>query len=177
MPIKNNFNEVFARLKSIIQPYAKKMDAAYDTETYYLLNTRYIMKNKQPLCFGGVRRGYHYAYFKIRELLFSGEFSIDSNKHVECSRGNAKKLTILEAFEPGLVHGRYFVSDKLALQAPGHALVKQQSHIERVEIPLITPTLPKLARGLRWENHQERSQDCLRLASNQIDSGLARVCR
>ena len=47
MPMKNNFNEVFARLKSIIQPYAKKMDAAYDTETYYLLNTRYIMKNKQ----------------------------------------------------------------------------------------------------------------------------------
>jgi len=46
MPIKNNFNEIFARLKSIFQPYAKKMDPASDTESYYLLNTRYIMKNK-----------------------------------------------------------------------------------------------------------------------------------
>src|SRR2546421_11538313 len=65
MPMKNNFNEVFARLKSIVQPYAKKMDAAYDTETYYLLNTRYIMKNKQPLCFGGVRRGKNYVSFYL----------------------------------------------------------------------------------------------------------------
>jgi len=56
MPIKNNFNEVFARLKSIFEPYEKKMDAVSDTESYYLLNTRHIMKNKQPLCFGGVRR-------------------------------------------------------------------------------------------------------------------------
>jgi hypothetical protein len=68
MPIKNNFNEVFARLKSIFQPYAKKMDAAYDTETYYLLNTRYIMKNKQPLCFGGVRRGKNYVSFYLMSV-------------------------------------------------------------------------------------------------------------
>src|SRR5881392_3254824 len=61
MPIKNNFNEIFARLKSIFQPYAKKMDPASDTESYYLLNTRHIMKNKQPLCFGGVRRGKNYV--------------------------------------------------------------------------------------------------------------------
>src|SRR5438128_10124355 len=65
MPIQNNFNEVFARLKSIFQPYAKKMDAAYDTDTYYLLNTRYIMKNKQPLCFGGVRLGKNYVSFYL----------------------------------------------------------------------------------------------------------------
>jgi hypothetical protein len=55
MPNKNDFNQVFAKLKSILQPYVKKMDVAQDSRTYYLLNTRYIMKNKQPLCFGGVR--------------------------------------------------------------------------------------------------------------------------
>src|SRR6266566_9996911 len=71
MPIKNNFNEVFARLKSIIQPYANKMDAAYDTETYYLLNTHYIMKNKQPLCFGGVRRGRNYVSFYLMSVYAS----------------------------------------------------------------------------------------------------------
>src|SRR5213080_502920 len=68
VPIKNNFNEVFARLKSIIQPYAKKMDAASDTEQYYLLNTHYIMKNKQPLCFGGVRRGRNYVSFYLMSV-------------------------------------------------------------------------------------------------------------
>ena len=40
MPIKNHFNEVFVRLKSIFEPYAKKMDAVSDTESNYLLNTR-----------------------------------------------------------------------------------------------------------------------------------------
>ena len=53
MPDKNNFDSVFDKLKAIFQPYAKKMDVAADNQTYYLLNTRYIMKNKQPLCFGG----------------------------------------------------------------------------------------------------------------------------
>ena len=54
MPNKNDFEKVFARLKSVLKPYAKKMDVAHDNEMYYLLNTRYIMKNNQPLCFGGV---------------------------------------------------------------------------------------------------------------------------
>ncbi|HYT49856.1 MAG TPA: hypothetical protein VEL78_05650, partial [Pyrinomonadaceae bacterium] len=38
---------------------------ASDTDTYYLLNTRYIMKNKQPLCFGGVRLGKNYVSFYL----------------------------------------------------------------------------------------------------------------
>ena len=55
MPDKNDFEKVFARLKAIFTPYAKKMDVANDTQMVYMLNTRHIMKNKRPLCFGGVR--------------------------------------------------------------------------------------------------------------------------
>ena len=64
MPDNNDFDKVFASLKAIFQPYAKKLDVAHDSQTYYLLNTRHIMKNKQPLCFGGVRRckGYVSVY-------------------------------------------------------------------------------------------------------------------
>src|SRR5947199_10705383 len=61
MANQNNLAPVFKRLKSICQAYAKRMDFAYDTDNYYLLNTRDIMKNKQPLCFGGVRRGKNYV--------------------------------------------------------------------------------------------------------------------
>ena len=68
MPEKNDFGEVFARLKKIFKPYAKKMDAAYDTKAYYLLNTRHIMKNKQPLCFGGVRLGKNYVSFYLMSV-------------------------------------------------------------------------------------------------------------
>src|SRR5258706_15544239 len=71
MPNKTGFNQVFARLKSILQPYVKKMDVAHNSETYYLLNTRYIMKNKQPLCFGGVRLGKSYVSFYLMSVYAS----------------------------------------------------------------------------------------------------------
>ena len=68
MPEKKDFDRVFARLKKILQPYATKMDVASDSEVYYLLNTRYIMKNKQPLCFGGVRLGKAYVSFYLMSV-------------------------------------------------------------------------------------------------------------
>jgi hypothetical protein len=71
MPNKNDFEKVFARLKSIFQPYAKKMDVTQDTGMYYLLNTRHIMKNKQPLCFGGVRLGKAYVSFYLMSVYAS----------------------------------------------------------------------------------------------------------
>ena len=69
----DNFIEVFKRLKTIFKPYVKKMDVAHDTDSYYLLNTRHIMKNKQPLCFGGVRRGKNYVSFYLMSIYSSSE--------------------------------------------------------------------------------------------------------
>src|SRR5258708_39066311 len=71
MPTKNDFHQVFARLKSILRPYVKKMDVAQNSQTYFLLNTRYIMKNKQPLCFGGVRLGKAYVSFYLMSVYAS----------------------------------------------------------------------------------------------------------
>ena len=71
MPGKADFTEVFEQLKTIFKPYAKKMDVSQDTDTYYLLNTRYIMKNKQPLCFGGVRLGKNYVSFYLMSVYAS----------------------------------------------------------------------------------------------------------
>jgi hypothetical protein len=71
MPHYTSFDKVFAKLKAIFQPYAKKMDVAADNETYYLLNTRHIMKNKQPLCFGGVRLGKAYVSFFLMSVYAS----------------------------------------------------------------------------------------------------------
>jgi len=68
VPNQEDFTKVFAKLKAIFQPYAKKMDAACDTRNYYLLNTRHIMKNKQPLCFGGVRLGKNYVSFYLMSV-------------------------------------------------------------------------------------------------------------
>ena len=71
MPDKAEFKQVFDELKSIFKPYGKKMDVAHDTDTYYMLNTRFIMKNKQPLCFGGVRLGKNYVSFYLMSVYAS----------------------------------------------------------------------------------------------------------
>jgi hypothetical protein len=77
MPDNKDFDKIFARLKAIFQPYAKKMDVVQDSEAYYLLNTRYIMKNKQPLCFGGVRRGKAYVSFYLMSVYASPDLLAD----------------------------------------------------------------------------------------------------
>ena len=71
MPDKNDFDKVFARLKMMLQPYVKKLDVARDDQSYYMLNTRHIMKNKQPLCFGGVRLGKAYVSFYLMSVYAS----------------------------------------------------------------------------------------------------------
>ncbi|MFN2578934.1 MAG: hypothetical protein ABR607_14735 [Pyrinomonadaceae bacterium] len=71
MPAKADFTEVFEQLKSIFKPYAKKMDVAHDSDQCYLLNTRYIMKNNQPLCFGGVRVGKNYVSYYLMSVYAS----------------------------------------------------------------------------------------------------------
>src|SRR6267142_112793 len=71
MPDKTNFDEVFRKLKAVFKPHEKKMVVAHDTKSMYLLNTRYLMKNKQPLCFGGVRLGKAYVSFYLMSVYAS----------------------------------------------------------------------------------------------------------
>src|SRR6266853_5532982 len=71
MPDKNKFNEVFHRLKAIFKPHAKKMVVVQDKPDCYYLDTRYIMKNKKPLCFGAVRLGKNYVSFYLMSVYAS----------------------------------------------------------------------------------------------------------
>ena len=73
MPDRSEFQQVFAELKSIFKPYEKKMDVLCDNDTNYMLNTRFIMKNKQPLCFGGVRLGKNYVSVYLMSVYASPE--------------------------------------------------------------------------------------------------------
>ena len=68
MPHYTSFDKVFGKLKAIFKPYVKKMDVAQDDQKCYMLNTRHIMKNKQPLCFGGVRLGKAYVSFYLMSV-------------------------------------------------------------------------------------------------------------
>jgi hypothetical protein len=71
MPVNADFTKVFEELKSIFKPFAKKMDVSQDSDKCYMLDTRFIMKNKQPLCFGGVRLGKNYVSFYLMSVYAS----------------------------------------------------------------------------------------------------------
>ena len=65
MPATHDFSAVFAKLRAILKPYERKLELLADAEGNYSLNTRHIMKNKQPLYFGGVRTGKAYVSFHL----------------------------------------------------------------------------------------------------------------
>ena len=73
MADRNEFHEIFAKLKAIFKPYAKRMDVAADTDSLYMLNTRHMMPNKQPLYFGGVRTGKSYVSFHLMSVYICPE--------------------------------------------------------------------------------------------------------
>jgi hypothetical protein len=73
MADKNDFATVFAKLKAIFKPYEKRMEVARNTSTSYFINTRHLMKNKQPLGFGGVRLGKNYVSFYLMSVYVSPE--------------------------------------------------------------------------------------------------------
>ncbi len=65
MADKGEFKAVARELKAIFKPYLRKLDVVSESETGIYLNTRVIMKNKQPLFFGGVRTGKAYVSFHL----------------------------------------------------------------------------------------------------------------
>ena len=50
-----DLNAVYAELRSIMAPYAAKLDAKKDDASELYVDTRYMQKNKKPLFFGAVQ--------------------------------------------------------------------------------------------------------------------------
>ena len=68
MANKSDLRPVFERLKEIFAPYEPKMDIGQNTDTMYVLNTRYLLKKNYPLMFGGVRLGKNYVSYHLMSI-------------------------------------------------------------------------------------------------------------
>jgi len=62
---KAGFAEVTASLQTILRPYEPHLVLQASSEKGYSLNTRYIMKNGQPLFFGSVQPQKNYVSFYL----------------------------------------------------------------------------------------------------------------
>lgn len=75
MPKKDDFNLTFNKLKEIFAPYESKLNITANTADNYGLETDHVMKNKQRLYFGGVRRGKAYVSFYLMPVYTCPEIS------------------------------------------------------------------------------------------------------
>lgn len=62
---KESFNIVFDQLRAILAPYEQSLVVKTDRDGDYYLETRHIMKNKQPLFFGSVKTQKNYVSFYL----------------------------------------------------------------------------------------------------------------
>ncbi len=65
MASKDQFPELFQRLKRIIEPYAPGMQVTADTEMAYALDTHHVMGNGKPLFFSSVTIRKNYVSFHL----------------------------------------------------------------------------------------------------------------
>ncbi len=64
---------VFKELKSIMAPYAKKLDTKNDDQSQLYLDTKHIQKNKKPLFFGAVQVKKSYVSFHLMPVYIKPE--------------------------------------------------------------------------------------------------------
>ena len=60
-----SFNIVFDQLRAILTPYQERLVVKSDQDGDYYLETRHLMKNKQPLFFGSVKTQKNYVSFYL----------------------------------------------------------------------------------------------------------------
>lgn len=60
-----DLSRVYAELRTILAPYAVKLDVKRDDETELYIDTKHIQKNKKPLFFGAVQVKKAYVSFHL----------------------------------------------------------------------------------------------------------------
>ena len=63
-----DFDVVFARLRSILVPYAQRLKVKEDTSAYYYLETKTAVYKGKPGFFAAVRKGKNYVSFHLMVL-------------------------------------------------------------------------------------------------------------
>lgn len=69
----SNLDAVFTELKSVMAPYAKKLDEKKNDDNELYVDTRHIQKNKKPLFFGAVKVNKRYVSFHLMPVYVNPE--------------------------------------------------------------------------------------------------------
>lgn len=97
----SNLAPVFAELRTILAPYAAKLNATKDDELELYIDTRYIQKNNKPLFFGAVQVKKAYVSFHLMPVYLKPELLEPVSPELK-SRMQGKSCFNFSASEPGL---------------------------------------------------------------------------
>ena len=73
MPNPRDFDTTFEQLKDILEPYRSKLIVSAESSSLFSLEVDHVMKNKQRLYFGGVRKGKAYVSFHLMPVYACAE--------------------------------------------------------------------------------------------------------
>jgi NRPS condensation-like uncharacterized protein len=68
-----DLSAVYAELRSVMAPYAMKLDAKKDDASELYVDTKHIQKNKKPLFFGAVQVKKSYVSFHLMPVYLKPE--------------------------------------------------------------------------------------------------------
>jgi hypothetical protein len=69
----SDLNTVFAELRSVLAPYAAKLDPKKDDPSELYVDTKHMQKNKKPLFFGAVQVKKSYVSFHLMPVYMKPE--------------------------------------------------------------------------------------------------------
>lgn len=91
---------VFKELKSIMAPYAKKLDAKKDDESELYVDTKHIQKNKKPLFFGAVQVKKSYVSFHLMPVYVKPELLADISPKLKARMQGKSCFNFAEVDKP-----------------------------------------------------------------------------
>ena len=94
-----DLERVFAELRSVMAPYAAKLDAKKDDATELYVDTKHIQKNKKPLFFGAVQIKKSYVSFHLMPVYVKPELLAGISPGLQ-SRMQGKSCFNFSASEP-----------------------------------------------------------------------------
>jgi hypothetical protein len=118
-----SFNIVFDQLRAILTPYEQRLVIKSDPDGAYYLETRHLMKNKQPLFFGSVKAQKNYVSFYLMPVYVFPDLLDDASPELK-KRMQGKSCFNFKAADPALF------GELASLTEKGFARYQQEGLLE-----------------------------------------------
>jgi hypothetical protein len=118
-----SFNNVLDQLRAILQPYAEHLVVKSEPGGDYYLETRHLMKNKQPLFFGSVKTQKNYVSFYLMPVYVFPDLLKEASPELK-KRMQGKSCFNFKAVDPVLF------SELASLTEKGFTRYQQEGLLE-----------------------------------------------